>query len=252
MARRRRSGGWGSRHPRIALSISAVVMAILVLVSIADLVAGSYQGLVWWLCGAAGIVAGVGLAAWLVRNGRRSARQGRPQRTAMTVLTVASVIAIRSGFPHGQYAGAGEFFNLLRAVLVGYGIVHWSLVEWYVVRAIPRAIPRPPVVYGKAGPGSAEMKVSLRFPGVDPAGRQGTASWRPGRLIAANGTVTWVSRKGGAPVDLTGASLAPDTVPPTGRPARSRTTILMTAQGPAELKVAPSAVAELFPVPGLQ
>lgn len=248
MARRRRSNGWGARHPRFALSLMTVVMAILICVGVADLAAGSYQGPAWWLCAAAGIAVAAGGAFWLTAGGaRRAGRLGRPARAVLWLLGVGAVISIRSGFPHGRYAGAGEFLNLLRAALVGYGIVYCLLIGYTLLRAIPRALPRPPVTLGKAGPGSVQMKVKLRFPGADPAGRQGAAAWRRGRLTAVNGTALWEPSQGGAPVDLTGATLAPDRPPSGPGGSRPRATTLMTAQGPVELAAVPAAIGELFP-----
>jgi hypothetical protein len=78
-----------------------------------------------------------------------------------------------------------------------------------------------------------------QFPGAT------AATWRAGRLIAADGTVRWLSRKGDAEVDLTAACEAP-AMPSAGAQSRQpRTTTLATASGLVEVDVSPRALAAL-------
>ena len=157
------------------------------------------------------------------------------------VLGLVSASAIRFPFPRGPYDSVQAFFNVVHAALVGCeavicaGIV--ALLGYVLVRFGNRA--RSQAVRAGHAPGHAGLPARLRFPGAT------AATWRAGRLIAADGTVRWLSRTGDAEVDLTAACQAPVMLSAGAQSRQPRTTALTSASGLVEVDVSPRALAAL-------
>jgi hypothetical protein len=93
---------------------------------------------------------------------------------------------------------------------------------------------------GRAVPG---MRRPRRAPGQAQVPGATAAPWQAGRLIAADGTVRWLSRKGDAEVDLTAACQAPAMLSAGAQARQPRTTALASASGLVEVDASPRALA---------
>jgi hypothetical protein len=166
------------------------------------------------------------------------------------VLSLVSVSAIRYPFQQGPYGGVQAFFNVAKAFLLGYEAVTLAAVvalsTYLLLR--PGGLARKHAAPNQAAPNQAVhapgLRARLRFPGAK------AATWRAGRLIAANGTVTWLSLNGDAEVDLTSACQSLPMRLADGRGRQPRKTTLATARGLAEVDVSPTVLSAL--VGGLQ
>jgi hypothetical protein len=209
---------------------------------------GTYLGRGWVIAAVAGIAAAAGLSAAALisawRHGSGSAV------IAWLVLMLVSESAIRFPFPVGPYGSVQAFFNVVHAALLGCGGVTSAgivvLLAYLLVRVwgLPGrgVLQQPPVRSSTARAGYARdygLPARLRFPAA------AAATWRAGRLLAADGTVTWLSRTGDVEVDLTSACQALLVLPADGRKRQPRTTTLATADGLAEIDVSPRALATL-------
>jgi hypothetical protein len=249
--RQERAPEFGRRHPSLALVICCVLLAGVTATCGYQLSYGTYLGRGWLIAGLGGIATAAGLsAAALISTRRHGGAIGRAVM-AWLVLTLMSASAVRYPFPVGPYGSVQAFFNVVHAALLGYEAVTCavliSLLAYQLtrLRGLPGRAPlrQPPVRSSTAragnAPGHGGLPASLRFPGTE------GATWRAGRLIAANGTVTWLSRKGDVEVDLTSACQALLTLPTDGRKRQPRTTTLATADGLAEVGVSPRALETL-------
>lgn len=232
--RQGRAQDFGARHPRLTLVIACALLAGVTAVCGEQLSYGTYLGRGWVIVALAGMATAAGLsAAALISNRRHSPAAGRAAM-AWLVLALASASAIKFPFPQGPYDSVQAFFNVVHAALLGYEAVTCTaivaLLTYLLLR--PRARAR-----GQAA--RAGLPARLRFPGAK------AATWRAGRLIAANDTVTWLSRNGDAEVDLTPACLALPMLPADAYGRQPRKTMLATANGLVEVNVSPAALAAL-------
>ncbi|HEY4462902.1 MAG TPA: hypothetical protein VGN41_09595 [Streptosporangiaceae bacterium] len=246
-----RAREFGRRHPRLTIVISCVLLAGITATCGYQLSYGTYLGRGWVIAALAGIATAAGLsAAALISTRRHGGAFGRAV-IAWLVLGLMSASAIRYPFPVGPYGSVQAFFNVVHAALLGYEAVICaaiiSLLAYGLtrLRGLPgRAVPQqPPVRSSTARAGHAPdrggLPARLRFPAAE------APTWRAGRLIAADGTVTWLSRKGDVEVDLTSACQALLMLPTDGRKRQPRTTTLATADGLAEVDVSPKALETL-------
>jgi hypothetical protein len=245
-ARRQRwAQDFGARHPRLALAIVCVLLAGVIVVCGYQLRYGTYLGHGWVIAALAGMATAVGLSAAALISIRRHGGVGGHVLIAWLVLTLASASAIKYPFPRGPYGSVQAFFNMVHAVLLGYEAVTSmaivALLAYALAHALlhPRARARIRTAHAEHAPSRVELPARLRFPGAE------AVTWRAGRLIAGNGTVTWLSRKGDVEVDLTSACQAPLMPPTEARKRQPRTTTLATASGLVEVDVSPIALETL-------
>jgi len=242
---RERAREIGRRNPRLMSVIGCILVAGVIATCGYQLSHGTYLGRGWVIAALAGIAAAAGVSAAALISIRR---HGSDRAfIAWLVLTLVSASAIRFPFPAGPYGSVQALVNVVHAALLGSeavtagGIV--SLLAYFLVRSrsLPsRAVVQQPPV--RSATSRAEyardygLPARLRFPWAE------AATWRAGRLIATNGRVTWVSRKGDVEVDLTAACQALLVLPTNGRQRQPRTTTLATADGLAEVDVSPRAL----------
>lgn len=250
--RQERAREFGRRHPRPTLVIVCAALAGLIAVCAFQLSHGAYLGRGWVIAALAGMAAAAGLSAATLISSRRHGTAAGRFKVAWLVLGLLSASAIRYPFPLGSYGSVQAFFNVVHAALLGFEAVTCTaivaLLAYRLIRprGLPgRAVPQPPPVRaaGRRGPGHAPdgggLPARLRFPNAK------SATWRAGRLIVANGTVTWLSLNSNAEVDLTSACQALPMLPADTRERQPRTTTLATANGVVEVDVSPRALETL-------
>lgn len=227
---RDRAREFGRRHPRLTLVIGDAALAGVIAICVFQLRHGVYLGRGWLIAALAGMATAAALtAAAVISNRRQSPVAGRFQ-VAWAVLGAVSASAIRYRFPRGPYGGVQAFFNVIHGALLGYAAVTCAAI----VALLAYLLIRPGGL-----PGWAALQpptVRLRFPSAK------SAAWRPGRLIAANGTLTWLSLNGDAEVDLTSACQA---LPIQAAHKRQRRTTLATATGLVEVDISPGTLETL-------
>jgi hypothetical protein len=241
--RARRNGRareFGARHPRLTLVIICALLACVIAVCGYQLSYGAYLGRGWVIAALAGMAVAAGVSASAVISSLRHGAAGRVLMIWL-VLGVASASAIKFAFPHGPYGGVQAFFNVAHAALLGYEAVTCTaivaLFAYVFLRSRGRArMPAAPAGHARRRAG---LPARLRFP----AGKE--ARWRAGRLVAANGTMTWLSLNGDAEVDLTSACEALPALQTGADGRQPRTTMLAAASGIAEVDVNARALAEL-------
>jgi hypothetical protein len=248
---RKRARKFGVRHPRLAGVIVCALLAGVIAVCGLQLSYGTYLGRGWVIAALAGMAAAAGVSAAALVSIRRHGGELSGAVMTWLVLGLASASAIRFAFPRGPYGSVQAFFNVVHAALLGYEAVTCAaiaapfgyLLVRYRGRARSQAIRagRAPGLAGRAGraPGGAGLPARLRFRGAT------AATWQAGRLIVADGTVRWRSRKGDAEVDLTAACQAPAMLSASALARQPRTTTLTTASGLAEVDVSPRVLAAL-------
>jgi hypothetical protein len=231
---------FGARHPRLALVICCVLLTGVLAACGYQLSYGTYLGRGWMIAAAAGMATSAGLsAATLISNRRHSPATGWLM-TAWLVLGLISASAIRFPFPLGPYGRVQAFFNAVKAALLGYeamtcaGII--ALMAYVLLH--PRARSRSRAARARHGLARAVVPARLRFPEAQ------AATWRAGRLIAANGTVTWLSLNGDVEVDLTAACQALPVLPAAAL-RQPRETMLATANDTVEVDVPAAALVAL-------
>lgn len=208
----RRAREFGARYPRLAVIIACAVLAGLTAICGLQLGYGTYLGRGWVIAALAGMATAGGVTASALISLRRHGGEMGLAVLTWLVLVLVSASSIRFPFPRGPYGGVQAFFNVVHAALLGYEAVTLAAVVALLGYALisfrdragsqaVRALPAP----GHAGPAAdrAGLPARLRFPGTTPA------AWRAGRLVAADGTVRWRSRKGDTEVDLTAACQDP-------------------------------------------
>ncbi len=241
----------GKRHPRLTAVIVSVLLAGAAAACGFQLSYGTYLGRAWLIAAVGGIAAAAGLsAASLISIRRHGGATGRVV-VAWAVLGLMSATALRYPFPVPPYGSVQAFFNVVHAALLGYeavtSAVILSLLAYQLTRlrgAPGRVPPQQSPVHGWAARGGQEpdyggLPARLRFPGAE------DATWRAGRLIAASGSVAWLSQEGNVGVDLTSACHALLMSPTDGRKRQPRTTTLATNRGLAEVDVSPRALQTL-------
>jgi hypothetical protein len=188
----------------------------------------------------AGMVTAAGLSAAALISSRRHSPATGWLMTAWLVLGLMSASAIRFPFPLGPYGRVQAFFNVVHAAMLGYEAVTCAAIIALSVYAAlhPRVRSRSRAELAGHALARAVVPARLRFPGAQ------AATWRTGRLIAANGTVTWLSLSGDVEVDLTAACQALP-VPPVAAGRQPRETMLATANGLVEVDVPPAALVTL-------
>lgn len=243
-----RAREFGARHPRLAGIIACALLAGVIALCGLQLSYGLYLGRGWVIAALAGMATAAGVSAWALISIRRTG--GKLDLAVMTwlLLGLASASAIRFPFPRRPYGGVQAFFNAVHAALLGYEAVTFTAiiaVPCYLLvrfrdRTRSQAV-RAGAAPGRTGhaPGRAGLPARLRFPGAT------AATWRAGRLIAADGTVRWRSRTGDAEVDLTAACQAPAMLSAAADARQPRTTTLATPSGLAEVDVSPRALTSL-------
>jgi hypothetical protein len=239
--RHERAQEFGARHPRLAVILVSPLLAAVIALYGYQLSYGTYLGRGWVIAALAGTMTAVGLnAAVLISNRRHSPATDRFVM-ALLLLALPSASAIKFPFPQGPYGKVQAFFNVVHAAMLGFEAVTvtaiLALMAYAVLRLRARA--RSQAARGRHALGRAGLPARLRFPGA-----QG-ATWRAGRLIAANDTVTWLSRNGDAEVDLTSACQALPMLPTDAHGRQPRETMLATADGLVEVDVSPRALVEL-------
>lgn len=235
--RQQRAQDFGARHPRLTSVIVGVLLAGVTAICGFQLRHGGYLGHSWAIAALAGMVAAAGISAATLISSRRHSAAAFPLMMVWLVLGVVSASSIRFPFPVGPYGSAQAFFNVVHALLLGYeatiGTALVALLGYVIVR------PRTRAGGGTGQPGRARvpagLPASLRFLGAT------TATWRAGRLIAANGTVKWLSLKEDAEADLTSGCHALPLQAATER-RQPRTTTLATTDGLVEVDVSPRAL----------
>ena len=241
--RARRNGRareFGARHPRLTLVIICALLAGVIAVCGYQLSYGTYLGRGWVIAALAGLAVAAGLSASAVISILRHEAAGRVLMIWL-VLGLASASAIKFPFPQGPYGGVQAFFNVVHAALLGYEAVTCTaivaLFAYVFLRSRGRArMPTAPAGHARRRAG---LPARLRFPAAQ------EARWRAGRLVAANGTVTWLSLNGDAEVDLTSACQVLPALQAGSHGRQPRTTMLATASGIAEVDLSARALAEL-------
>jgi hypothetical protein len=243
---RERAREFGLRHPQLAGIIICALLGGVVAVCGLQLSYGTYLGRGWMIAALAGMAAAAGVSAAALVSIRRHGGELSGAVVTWLVLGLASASAIRFPFPQGSYGSVQAFFNTVHAALLGYEAVTCTAIVvpfgYLLVRSRGRASSqavRGPAVRAGHAPGRARLPARLRFPGAT------AAAWRAGQLIAADGTVRWLSRNGDAEVDLTAACQAPAMLSAGALARQPRTTTLATASGLAEVDVSPRALAAL-------
>lgn len=241
--RQERARNFGRRHPILTIAIVGALMAVVVLICVAQLIYGAYLGPGWLAAALAGITAAAGFGVVATVSRRR--RDSLSDRVVLVwaVVGAMSISAIRLPFPHGHYDSVQAAFNVVHAAALGFEAVTigalLALIIYLAVRSRGRtrgqgqALPR-----GRA-PRRATLPARLRFPAAQ------AANWRAGHLTAKDDTVTWRSLKGDLEVDLTSACQALAARPADGRGRQPRVTTLATDRGLADVDVGPRALAEL-------
>ena len=243
-----RAREFGVRHPRLTVVIVCALLTGVIAVCGLQLSYGTYLGRGWVIAALAGMVTAAVVSASAVISIRRHGGVLSGAVVTWLVLGLVSASAIRFPFPRGPYDSVQAFFNVVHAALLGCeavictGIVAplgYALVR-FGNRARSQAV-RAGDTPGRAGhgPSHAGLPARLRFPGST------AATWRAGQLIAADGTVRWLSRKGDAEVDLTAACQAPAMLSAGAQSRQPRTTALASASGLVEVDVSPRALAAL-------
>jgi prepilin signal peptidase PulO-like enzyme (type II secretory pathway) len=228
------------RRPRLTLVMICLFLACLIAINSGPLIYGTYYlGRDWVIAALAGMVTAAGLIAAAVVSRRRHGLRDE-LILAWLALWLVSASALRLPFSQHPHGGVQPFLNAVHAALLGYGTASFAAIfAWFAVqflrllRTRVRSLPAPA---GRAPP-HAEIPGRLRF--TEPE----AATWRAGRLIAADGKVTWRSLKGDVTVDLTAACQA--ALPSAADSRQPRTTMLTTASGLAEVDVSPRALAAL-------
>jgi hypothetical protein len=238
--RHRRAQEFGARHPRLVLVIAGGGLAGVLAACGYQLSLGTYLGRGWMTAAAAGMVTAAGLSAAVLVSSRRHGPAADRLMTAWLVLGLISASALRLPLPVGPYGRVQAFFNVMKAALLGYEAVicaaFLALMAYLLLN--PRVRSPSRAAQGGPGPARAVVPARLRFPGAQ------AATWRTGRLIAANGTVTWLSLIGDVEVDLTAACQALP-VPPAAAQRQPRETMLATASGLVEVDVPAAALVAL-------
>lgn len=240
--RQGRARDFGARHPHLTLVIGCALLAGVIATCGYQLSYGTYLGRGWVIAAVAGIATAAGLnAAALISHQRHSLAEGRVL-VAWLVLTAVSASAIKYPFPRGPYGSVQAFFNVVHAALLGYEAVTCTAIVALLAyaRLHPRARARSRVARAGYALSHAGLPARLRFLGTE------AATWRAGRLIAANGTVTWLSRNGDVEVDLTSACQSLPMLPVDAQ-RQPRKTMLATASGFVEVDVSPRALETLLP-----
>jgi hypothetical protein len=247
-----RAREFGARHPGLAgVTVCAIPLGAVALAGL-QLSYGLYLGRGWVIAALAGVATGAGVNAWAMLSLRRTGGELDFAVTTWLVLWLVSAsTAIRLPFPRGPYGGVQAVFNVVHAALLGYEAVTFAaivavpcyLLVRYRGRARSRAVPAVPAgpVPGRARrtPGRDGLPARLRSPGAT------AATWRAGRLIAADGTVRWRSRTRDAEFDLTEACQDPAMLSAAVQARQPRTTTLTTPSGLVEVDVSPRALASL-------
>lgn len=244
-----RAQEFGARHPSLAGVMVCVLPVGLVALCGLQLSYGLYLGRGWVIAALAGIATAAGVNTWALISIRRTGGELDLAVTTWMVLgLVSAASAIRFPFPQGPYGSVQAVFNVVHAALLGYEagtcaaivVVPCYLLVRFRGRARSRAVPAGPAP-GRAGPasGRAGLPARLRFPGAT------AATWRAGRLIAADGTVRWRSRTRDAEFDLTAACQDPAMLSAADQARQPRTTTLATPSGLVEVDVSPRALASL-------
>jgi hypothetical protein len=239
--RQGRAQAFGARHPRLTFVIVCIILAGVLAACGYQLSHGTYLGPSWMISAVAGMVVAAGLGGVVFVGYRRHTPAPRPVLMTWLVLAALSASSVRIPFPEGPYGSVQAFFNVVHGALLGYDIVTFSAIFALLVYLIfrPRGGAHDLAAHAGNPPGHAGRPARLRLAGAKPA------SWQAGRLIAANGTVTWQSMDGDAHVDLTSACQALPMVPAGARGRRPRKTMLATASGFAEVDVGPEALAAM-------
>jgi hypothetical protein len=234
---------FGARHPRLSLVIACAALTGVIAVCGYQLSYGTYLGRAWVIAASAGLATAAGLAVAVLISGRRHRPVAGGLLIGWLVLALASASAVRYPFPQGPYGGVQAFFNGLHAALLGYeAVTCTAIVALFAYPLLhPGARTRNQTERAGYSPGRSGLPARLRFPGAKPA------VWRAGSLIAANGTVMWLSLNGDAEVDLTSACQALPTLPDAAhrRQRQPRTTALATVNGIVEVDVSPKALTTL-------
>lgn len=184
------------------------------------------------IAAAAGMVTAAGLSAAAPISSLRHSPAADWLMTAWLVLGLISPSALRLPFPLGPYGRVQAFFTVMKAALLGYEAVTCAAIIALMAYVLlhPRVRSRSRAARAGHGLARAVVPARLRFPGAR------AATWRAGRLIAANGTVTWLSLNGDVEVDLTAACQALPVLPVAGQ-RQPRKTMLATTNGLAEVDV---------------
>jgi hypothetical protein len=230
-----------ARHPRLSLVILCALLAGVIAICGYQLRFGTYMGHGWVIGALAGMATAAGLsAAALASNRRHSPAAGR-FLIAWLVLGLASASGIAFPFPQGPYGSVQAIFNVAHAALLGYeAVISTAILALFAyVLLHPRGHARSQVARAGHAPGRAGLPARLRFPGAQ------AATWRAGRLIAANDAVTWLSWNGDAEVDLTSACQALPMLPADAHGRQPRKSMLATASGPVEVDVSSQALAAM-------
>jgi hypothetical protein len=239
--RQSRAQRFGARHPRLTFVIVCIILAGVLAVCAYQLSHGTYLGPSWMISAVAGMVVAAGLGGVILARSLRHAPVPRPVLMAWLVLAIASASGLKISFPQEPYGGVQAFFNVLKGAAVGYDMVTYTAIVVLLIYLTvhPRGGAHSQAVHAGGTPATAGAPARLRFAGPK------AATWRPGRLIGADGTVTWLSLNGDTVVDLTSACQALPVPPPGVRRRRPRTTTLATASGFAEVDVSPDILAAL-------
>lgn len=156
--REERARQFGRRHPCLALIIAAVIMAGAVAVCAVQIGHGSYLGSGWLIAAAAGMATAAALTALRGRRARRHAPAPGRLEVAWAVLAVLSAFSMPLPFPLGRYGSVQAFFNVVHAVLLGYGAVTYTallgLFAFLLVHR--RGLPGPAEPRQPPGPGLAD------------------------------------------------------------------------------------------------
>lgn len=244
---------FGKRHPRLAAVIGSVLLACVTALCGAQLSYGTYLGRGWLIAAVGGIATAAGLSAAAMISIRRHGDATGRVVMAWGVLGVMSASALWYPFPVGPYGSVQAYFNVVHAALLGYEAVTCAVIISLLVyvhrptrlRGVPGRVPlqRSPgrgwTARGGREPDYGGLPARLRFPAAQ------DATWRAGRLIAASGSVAWLSREGDVGVDLTSACQALLMLPADGLSRQPRTTTLATTRGLAEVDVSPRALKTL-------
>jgi hypothetical protein len=203
----------------------------------------------WVIAALAGVATAVGVNAWALASVRRTGGDlDLAVTTWLVLLFVSGSLAVRLPFPRGPYDSFQAVVNVVHAALLGYEAVTCAAIVvvpcYFLVRSRgrprSRAIPAgpAPVRAGRA-PRRAGLPARLRGPAAT------ATTWRAGRLIAADGTVSWRSRTRDTEFDLTAACQDPAMLSAAAQARQPRTTTLTTPSGLVEIDVSPRALASL-------
>lgn len=230
--RQERAREFGRRHPRLTLVIACAFLAGFIAICAVQLRHGTYLGRGWVIAALAGMATAAVISAAAVISRRRDSPAAGRFQVAWLVLGLMSATAIRYPFPLGPYGGVQAFFNVMHAALLGSEAVTCAAIIALLAYRLTR-------LHGLPGRAAVQPPVRLRFPSAK------SATWRAGRLIAANGSLKWLSSNGDAEVDLTSACQALPTRSADTHRRQSRTTTLATASGLVEVDISPRALETL-------